>query len=97
MKRGKVFPKIWRVLIKLKEGEVSDVIETKYGYNIVKVDKIISPEKIEPFEEVQSEIRRSLLPRKRDKVYDEMVEKLQSGAKIEVFEDRFLEAADPSS
>jgi peptidyl-prolyl cis-trans isomerase C len=95
--RGEIFPQIWRVIIKLKEGEISDVVETEFGYNVLTVDRIISPEVIKPFNDVRAEIRRSILPRKRDKVYLELVEKLQRDAKIEIFEDRFLETSNPSS
>ena len=93
--RGEVFPQIWRVLVKLKEGEISDIVETEYGYNILTVTKIVSPEVISPFNEVKGEIKRSVLPRKRERVYDELVKELQSGAKIEIFEDRFLKASNP--
>lgn len=87
--RGDVFPKIWRTILKLKEGEISDIVETEFGYNILTVEKIVSPEVYKPFEEVRSEIRKSILPKKREKIYQEMVAKLESGAKIEIFEDRF--------
>ena len=90
-----MFPQIWRVLVKLKEGEISDIVETEYGYNILTVTKIVSPEVISPFNEVKGEIKRSVLPRKRERVYDELVKELQSGAKIEIFEDRFLKASNP--
>jgi parvulin-like peptidyl-prolyl isomerase len=95
--RGEVFPQIWRVIVKLKEGEISDIVETEFGYNILTVDKIVSPEEIKPFQEVKTEIRRSILPRKREKVYDEMLEKLEKSAKIEIFEDRFFETSKSQS
>jgi len=95
--RGEVFPQIWRVIVKLKEGEISDIVETEYGYNVLTVDRIVSPEVIKPFQEVKMKIRESILPRKREKVYDELVEKLQNGAKIEIFEDRFLKTSNSPS
>ena len=97
VERGKVLPQIWRAIFELKEGEVSDIIETDFGYNILTVDKIVAPEKIKPFEEVKTDIERQMLPKKREEIYDEMVKELQKGAKIEIFEDRFLETSNPPS
>jgi peptidyl-prolyl cis-trans isomerase C len=88
VERGTVYPEIWRVLIQLSEGQTSGIIETKYGYNIVKVNKVVSPESIKPFDEVKEEIRRKLLPQKREDVYDEMAAQLKDGANIEIFNDR---------
>ena len=88
VERGTVFPEIWRVLIRLQEGQISDIVQTKYGYNIVKVIKVVSPESIKPFDEVKDEIERSLLPKKRETVYDEMARQLKDGAEIKVFDDR---------
>ena len=88
VKRGKVFPEIWRILIKLKEGEISDVIETKYGYNILTLDKVISPETTKSFEEVRKEIKKTILQRKRDKAFDEIAAILEEDAEIIIHEHR---------
>ena len=52
---------------------------------------------VKPFEEVREEVRQSFIPKQREEIYDEMVKELQNGAKIEIFEDRFLETSNPSS
>ena len=88
VEREEVFPEIWRALIRLQEGQISEIVQTKYGYNIVKLTKVVSPESVKPFNEVKDEIKRSLFPKKRETVYGEMAKRLKNGAEIMVFDDR---------
>jgi parvulin-like peptidyl-prolyl isomerase len=87
VKIGTVYPEVWKELNKLKQGEISQIIETKYGYNILTVNKILAPE-IKPFQEVKAEIRDALLREKREKVYDAMVKELEKSAVLKIFENR---------
>ncbi len=85
--RGSVFPEVWKELQKLAEGDVSDIVETKYGFNILTVQKIHPPE-IKPFEAVKKEIKNALLPQKRENAYDVMVKTLEKNADLTLFENR---------
>lgn len=85
--QGSVFPDVWKELQKLSEGEVSKIIETKYGFNILTVRKI-HPVKIKPFEAVKKEIKNALLPQKRENAYDGMVKTLEKNADLTLFENR---------
>lgn len=87
---GTVYPEVWRELKKLNQGEISQIIETKYGYNILTVNKKLAPE-IKPFQEVKTEIRDTILREKREKVYDEMVKELEKNADLKIFENRLAE------
>jgi peptidyl-prolyl cis-trans isomerase C len=66
----------------LKVGEVSDIVETRFGYHLIKlVDR--KPERTMPFDEVKGDIEQYL---GEQKVYAELkkiVERLRSEAKIE--------------
>jgi peptidyl-prolyl cis-trans isomerase C len=70
----------------LKEGEVSEVVQTKHGYHIIKVmDKI--PEGITPYEEVRDFIGKFLQGELAKKNYLTHVKELKSKAEIEILVD----------
>jgi parvulin-like peptidyl-prolyl isomerase len=85
--QGEALDEIDRVLFSLKEGQISDIVETEYGFHIIRVDKIIQPE-IKTFKEVKKEINNKILRQKHNEAYREMTSQLEKQAKIEIFEDR---------
>ena len=91
VERAKVPSTMWDEIVKLEAGQVGDIVETKYGYAIVKVDRVVTPESVKPFEEVREEIRQSFVPKQREKIYDAMVVELKKDADIEIFDERILE------
>ena len=80
--RGRMQPEFDAVAFALKPGEVSDVIETKMGYEIVKVEER-KEERVRPVEEVTDTIRTSLLARKRNDKRREILRDLKANAKVE--------------
>lgn len=87
---GEVYPEVWKALIQLSPGEISRIIETEYGYNILRANKIFTPE-VKPFQEVKSEIRDTVVKDKREKAYDDMVKELEKNADLKIFENRLAE------
>jgi peptidyl-prolyl cis-trans isomerase C len=69
----------------LKPGEVSDVVQTKYGFHIIKVTETRDAG-VTPLAEVKSEIENYLQDEERDKQQQAYVEGLKKQAKIEVVE-----------
>jgi len=77
-------PEISEEMVKLKEGETSGIIQSKFGYHILRLDEII-PSKLIPFAETKTDIMNLLLKKETQKIFTSYVEDLGNNAKIEVF------------
>ncbi len=84
LSKGNMLPEFEDVVFKMKVGEVSDIIESEFGYHILKLTDVRTAANELPFETVVQDISRQLLLRKRMAVYDSLVTALRSKARIEV-------------
>ncbi len=83
IKKGEMMAKIDKALFLLKVGEISDIIETKIGYHIFKVnDKKESI--IKPFKEARTEIENLLFQKKAKARFKEWMEGLKENAYISI-------------
>jgi peptidyl-prolyl cis-trans isomerase C len=80
---GSTLPVISEEMEKLKEGGTSGVIQSKFGYHILKLDEII-PSKLIPFSETKTDIMNLLLKIEIQKLFTTYVEDLGNQAEIEV-------------
>ena len=81
--RGAMVPAFDKVAFELQPGQVSEVVETQFGYHIIKVvDKKAG--RTVPFEEAQPKIKDFLGGQKKQQHADAFIEGLKKKAKIEV-------------
>lgn len=81
--RGEIPPEFRMVAARLKTGEVSEPINTKTGYEIIKVtDKKVG--QVIEFEKIKNLISQTLLAEKQKESFDSYIEGLKKKYKVEV-------------
>lgn len=86
VRRGQTVQEFEEEAFRLKEGELSPVIKTQYGYHILKGGAHETA--VQPFDEVKEQIRRSLLQQKQRETFTAFMADLEKKATTEIFEDR---------
>lgn len=82
--RGRLSPEFENKIFSLKEGEISDPIETENGFHIIKVTE---GAKIPPLDQVKGRIEIEL----KKKVFSEYTKRLREKMGVEIFEDNLKE------
>lgn len=75
--KGQLYPEIEAALFRLKEGQISDIIETEVGFHVVQCMRIHRAESI-PFKKAQPKIRKLMLDRSRRNCQRAWLASLQS-------------------
>jgi peptidyl-prolyl cis-trans isomerase C len=86
LRRGQAVQEFEEAAFRLKEGELSPVVKTQYGYHILKGGAHATA--VEPFDEVKGRIRQSLLQQKEQETFMAFMADLEKKAKTEIFEGR---------
>jgi len=73
IEKGSLVPSVEGAIFALKQGEVSKLVESEFGYHIITVTSL-KPAAVKPFEEVKGEIAAELKKQKAAKKYSETVE-----------------------
>ncbi len=86
LRRGQTVPEFEEQAFRLKEGELSPVIKTEYGYHILKGGPRTTV--VQPFDEVKDRIRQMVLQEKQRETFMALMADLEKRAAPEIFEDR---------
>jgi len=70
--KGDTVEEFEKAAFSLKEGQVSDIVETKYGYHIIKVIER-KPKRTPDFEQIKEDLIQFLARKNAEKSYDEFV------------------------
>lgn len=81
--KGQMIPAFEKAAFSLKAGEISNVVETQFGYHIIKVTAKL-PASTDKYEDVKWKIVNHLKREKIRKALDTYIEQLRAKAKIEI-------------
>jgi peptidyl-prolyl cis-trans isomerase C len=84
--KGSMVPEFEKTVFSLKEGELSGIVKTPYGFHIIKLTGK-RPAGIRSFDEVKDQIKTAMLPNMQQEVFQKLKENLKKTAKISVNED----------
>jgi peptidyl-prolyl cis-trans isomerase SurA len=82
-KKGEMLPEIEATVLKMKPGEISELVVTTAGIHIIKLEER-SAGKPKPFEEVKGEIEEALYRKKSEDRFNQWLADLRKGASIEI-------------
>jgi peptidyl-prolyl cis-trans isomerase C len=82
--RGKMTPVFEKAAFSLKPGEMSDVVETEFGYHIIKTTEKIDSGTT-PFNEVKGFLVEGLKKQKTSQIIQERIETEKKDKKVEIF------------
>lgn len=84
--KGSMVPAFEKAVLALKEGQISDVVKSDFGFHIIKLTGK-RPAGIRPFEEVKEQIKGAIMPTKQQEVFQKIKDELKKTAKITIKED----------
>jgi len=88
-KRGQMAKEFEEAAFKLKPGQVSEVVKTKFGLHLIKVEDI-RQELPEDFEEKKPQYKAQVMQQRRQQAWRQYQEQLRERAKVEILDPELL-------
>jgi len=84
--KGAMLPEFEQVAFGLKEGQVSGIVKTQFGYHLIKQTGN-RPAGPRSFEEVKDQIKAAMIPERQQETFKNLKEELKKEAKLSIKED----------
>lgn len=84
--KGSMVPAFEKAALALKEGQVSDIVKSDFGYHIIKLTGKRTAG-TRPFDEVKAQIKAAIMPSKQQEIFLKIKDELKKSAKITVKDD----------
>ena len=81
--KGQMVSEFEEALFNLKVGQVSEIVQTEYGYHIIKAEEVLAGKTL-PLVDAENSIVQILSTKKREKGYKEWMNELRKSAFIEI-------------
>ena len=82
--RGRLSPELEKEVFQLQPGRLSGIIETIYGYHVVRVEELKEAEQLD-LSDVYDKIKNELMERNKKLIREELVASLRAKARIEKY------------
>ncbi len=77
--KGQMVPEFDNVVFNMEVGEISDVVETQFGYHIIKLNDIIKND----YEDVKDQLKQRVVDRKRQSAVQQYIKDLKTNSNLE--------------
>ena len=82
--KGQMVPEFEKAVITLKDGQISGVVETQFGYHIIRRDAL-QKGSVMPFDQIKGELIAELEKQKQQAALMAFITKLEKDAKVQYF------------
>lgn len=93
LSKGNMIPEFEDAVFNMQVGDVSDVIESEFGYHIIMLTDIRPSGQELSFEDFREEIVGRLMIKKRAAVYDSLIASLRSGKEVRILDQELASIA----